>query len=114
MSFQNDYFYLSSPPPSLPPSLSLSLSLCLSPQPTQANFPGESPDLSSKEFPIPQSSWLALYSRGLSKLLALPLWLCMQYLGKRERERLRERERERERESESEYMYVLTCVCVTR
>ncbi|XP_019855616.1 PREDICTED: pyridoxal-dependent decarboxylase domain-containing protein 1-like [Amphimedon queenslandica] len=49
--------------------------------PTPANFPGENPDLSSKDFAIPQSSWLGLYPRGLSKLLALPLWLCMQYLG---------------------------------
>lgn len=63
---------------SLPP---LSLS-----QPTPANFPGENPDLSSKDFAIPQSSWLGLYPRGLSKLLALPLWLCMQYLGKEEKE----------------------------
>lgn len=55
-------------------------------QPTPANFPGENPDLSSKDFAIPQSSWLGLYPRGLSKLLALPLWLCMQYLGKEEKE----------------------------
>ena len=51
-------------------------------QPTASKFPPPDTELGEGAIPLPSISWSALQPHGLNRLLPLPLWLSLQYLGK--------------------------------
>ena len=53
-----------------------------SPQPTASKFPPEGTELGEGAIPLPGVSWSAMQPHGSRRLLSLPLWLSLQYLGK--------------------------------
>ena len=56
-------------------------------QPTAGPFPPEGTELEEGAIPLPGVSWSAMQPQGPHRLLCLPLWLSLQFLGERERER---------------------------
>ena len=60
------------------------IDLCLCTQPTAGPFPPEGTELGEGAIPLPGVSWLAMQPQGPNRLLSLPLWLSLQFLGEGE------------------------------
>ena len=50
-------------------------------QPTVSEFPPEGTELGEGAIPLPGVCWAAMQPHGSGRLLSLPLWLSLQYLG---------------------------------
>ena len=51
------------------------------PQPTIGKFPPEGTELGEGAIPLPGVCWTAMQPHSSGRLLSLPLWLSLQYLG---------------------------------
>ena len=54
---------------------------CVHVQPTSGPFPPEGTELEEGAIPLPGVSWSAMQPQGPGRLLSLPLWMSLQFLG---------------------------------